>query len=109
MLIKNRLFLHRLILSESKDFLWINWRKIILCIFILLILIEGYQIFSFYSRLELIDRCEYHDDVFDLYMDWSKSTNYYMKYSERMNAKNYYVIKKIMMYTLNLDIIISLM
>lgn len=95
MLIKNRFFLFQLIVSESKIFLKFYWQKILGSVFILLILIEGYRIYSYYNRLELIDRYMYHSDVFELYCDWSKSTHYYgLEYSERTEADNYYVIKK---------------
>lgn len=94
MLIKNRFLLSLLIVSGSKIFLKFYWQKILGSVFILLILIGGYRIYSYYNRLELIDRYMYHSDVFELYRDWSKSTNYYIKYSDRFGADNYYVIKK---------------
>ncbi len=94
MLIKNRFLLLRLLITETKDFLWSNWRKIVCGIFILLILLGGYRVYSYYNRLEFIGKYEYHGDIFEHYIDWSRSTHYYLKFTDRMCVDNYYVIKK---------------
>lgn len=94
MLLDNRFLLFRLMVSETKDFLWSDWRKMCGGICMLLVLTGVYRIYSYYNRLELIDIYTYNNDVFELYRDWSKSTNYYIERSDRFCEDNFYLIKK---------------
>ena len=80
--------------SQSCNFCKKHRCKLIMLMFLLMFLIEGYRLYCYYNRLELINKFEYNGYTFEEYIDWSKSTHYYMKYKERVNADNYYVIKK---------------
>lgn len=79
---------------NARNKFYFKRRKLLSNIFLIFILISGYSIYSYYNRLVRVNSFSNADDVFELYRDWSKSSNYYMKYSERMNAENYYLIKK---------------
>ncbi len=91
---KESSFRFRFIHSQSWSFCQKYRYELIIFMFVLMFLIEGYRLYCYYNRLELINKFEYNNNVFEFYQDWSKSTHYYMKYSERVNADNYYVIKK---------------
>lgn len=84
----------RFIHSQSWSFCKRYRNKLIIFMFIIMFLIEGCRLYCYYNRLELINTFEYHNNVFEFYQDWSKSTHYYMRYSERVNADNYFLIKK---------------
>lgn len=94
---------------NARNKFYFKRRKLLSNIFLIFILISGYSIYSYYNRLVRVNSFSNADDVFELYRDWSKSSNYYMKYSERMNAENYYLIKKMVKYILSISIIINLM
>lgn len=94
MLVRNRSLLYRLILSELKKGFWFKWSIILRGALILLLLIGIYHIHMYYNRLDLIDSFVYDNDIYELYRDWSKSTHYFRKPTERSFDDNYYVIKK---------------
>lgn len=94
MLVRNRSLLYRLILSESRKEFWNKWPIIVRCALILLLLIGIYHIYMYYNRLDLIDCYITDNDIYELYRDWSKSTHYFRKTTERSFDENYYVIKK---------------
>ena len=69
-------------------------QKIIYFVLFLLVLLLVYSVYRYYNKLELVDKFEYNEYVFEEYIDWSRSTGYYMKFKDRAFEDNYYIIKK---------------
>ena len=80
-------------------------QKIIYFVLFLLVLLLVYSVYRYYNKLELVDKFEYNEYVFEEYIDWSRSTGYYMKFKDRAFEDNYYIIKKTKIYILNMSII----
>lgn len=92
----NNTFFFRFVHSKSWNFCKKNRGKLIMYMFLLMFLIEGYRLYRYYNRLELIRKIEYNGDIFAQYQDWSKSTGYRWRYERNIKSLhlNYYVIKK---------------
>lgn len=101
----NNTFFFQFVHSKSWNFCKKNRGKLIMYMFLLMFLIEGYRLYRYYNRLEFIRKIEYKGDIFAQYQDWSKSTGYYVNVYRRCDEKNYYVIKKMEKYILNIGII----
>lgn len=94
MLFENKYLLLHLLSSQLIFLLKSKWKNMIGILSILLLFLVFFDIYHYYNRLELISKYEYNGEIFELYQDWSKSTQYFMKLNDRYDADNYYVIKK---------------
>ncbi len=91
MLISNIFFVYFLFFLNIYKFFK---QKIMYFILFLLVLLLVYFVYRYYNKLELVDKFEYNEYVFEEYIDWSRSTGYYMKFKDRAFEDNYYIIKK---------------